>query len=85
MQLSRLRWKNALALAFLLLCLAVSGYYLTAGYGAFLDADMASELTLAQHLAETGRLISRDWLYSTEVRVLNTQLVFAPIMKFLAG
>lgn len=80
MRMIRLQWKNVLALAFLMLCLGISGYYLTAGYGAYLDSDMASELTLAQHLAETGRLISRDWRYSTEVRVLNTQLVFTPLM-----
>jgi len=80
MRLIKRHWKIAAALAFLLLCFGVCGYYLTAGYGAFLDADMASELTLAQHLAETGRLISRDWRYSTEIRVLNTQLVFTPLM-----
>ena len=80
MRLQKSQWKNALAAAFVLLCLAVSAYYLTAGYGAFLDADMSSELALAQHLAETGRLISGEWRYSTEVRVLNTQLVFTPLM-----
>jgi len=85
MRLNRLQWKTVLAFAFLLLCLTMSGYYLTAGYGAFLDADMSSELALAQHLAETGRLISQDWLYSTEVRILNTQLVFAPLMSIFGN
>lgn len=80
MRLEKSQWKNVLAGVFLLVCLAVSAYYLTAGYGAYLDADMSSELALAQHLAETGRLISGDWRYSTEVRVLNTQLVFTPLM-----
>lgn len=77
--------KTALAALLLMLCLAVSGYYLAAGYGAYLDADMSSELALAQHLAETGRLISQDWLYSTEVRVLNTQLVFTPLMAIFGA
>lgn len=72
--------KTAFAALFLLLCMAMSGYYLTAGYGAYLDADMSSELALAQHLAEEGTLISPQWQYSTEVRVLNTQLVFTPLM-----
>lgn len=77
--------KTALAALFLVLCLAMSGYYLSAGYGAYLDADMSSELALAQHLAKTGRLISPDWLYSTEVRVLNTQLVFTPLMALFGS
>ena len=68
-----------------LLCAAMTAYYLTAGYGAYLDADMASELALARHLADEGTLISSTWLYSTEVRVLSTQLVFTPLMALLGG
>ena len=44
-----------------------------------LDGDASSELVLSHHLYETGQIISRDWYYSTELRVLNTQLVFAPL------
>lgn len=47
--------------------------------GNFLDADASSELVLAKHLAETGQILSRDWVYSTELRVLNTQLIYAPL------
>ncbi len=63
-----------------LLCAGMTGFYLAAGYGAYLDADMASELALASHLAKEGALISPTWVYSTEVRVLSTQLVFTPLM-----
>lgn len=62
------------------LCCAMTAYYLIAGYGAYLDADMASELTLAQHLCERGALVSTGWYYSTEVRLLSTQLVYTPLM-----
>ena len=62
------------------LCAAMTAYYLIAGYGAYLDSDMASELALASHLAKSHRLISTDWVYSTEVRLLSTQLVFTPLM-----
>ena len=58
----------------------MTGTYLIAGYGAYLDSDMASELALASHLAEEGKLISGTWVYSTEVRVLSTQLIFTPLM-----
>lgn len=47
--------------------------------GTFLDSDAASELILAEHLSQTGQIMSRDWFYSTELRVLNTQLVYAPM------
>ena len=40
-----------------------------------LDADEAAEMVLASHLNRTGRFISPDWYYSTELRVLNTQIV----------
>ena len=41
---------------------------------------MSSELALAQHLARKGALVSGEWYYSTEVRLLSTQLVFTPLM-----
>lgn len=63
------------------LCILLVAVYLILGYGAYLDSDMASELVLAQHLVKEGTLISRTWRYSTEVRILNTQLVFTPLMK----
>lgn len=44
-----------------------------------LDADASSELVLAQHLAKTGQILSTDWIYSTELRVFNTQLIYAPL------
>ena len=68
------------AAAIFLLCAAMTATYLIAGYGAYLDSDMASELALASHLAKEGTLISPTWVYSTEVRVLSTQLIFTPLM-----
>ncbi|MBR5217356.1 MAG: hypothetical protein IKV68_03240 [Oscillospiraceae bacterium] len=51
--------------------------------GSCIDSDASSELILAQHLAQTGRLLSRGWLYSTELRVVNTQLIYAPLFLLL--
>ncbi len=61
-------------------CVLLTARYLIAGYGTFLDSDMASELSLAQHLARQGALVSTTWRYSTEVRLLGTQLVYTPLM-----
>lgn len=47
-----------------------------------LDADMASEQVLARLLAGEGSILSPNWYYSTELRVLNTQLVMAPLFRF---
>ena len=44
-----------------------------------IDSDMSSELVLAKQLATEKRLITTNWYYSTELRVLNTQVVFAPL------
>lgn len=42
-----------------------------------LDADMSSELILAQQLKQSGGILSSNWYYSTEIRFLNTQLVYS--------
>lgn len=42
-----------------------------------LDSDMSSELILAKLLQENGGILSGDWFYSTEIRVVNTQLVYS--------
>lgn len=49
-----------------------------------LDSDAASELVLAKHLSDTGRLISTDWYYSTELYFFNTHLVFAPLFRIFS-
>ena len=47
--------------------------------GHILDSDASSEMVLAQQLSQNGGILSRDWIYSTELRVMSTQLVFAPL------
>lgn len=63
-----------LALWYLAACVFVAKYASN-----FIDADMSSELVLAKLLADEGSIISKNWFYSTELRVLNTQLVFMPL------
>lgn len=74
-------WVPALLLI-LAVCLTLkTTYYATEHY---LDGDASSELVLAHHLAETGQILSTDWYYSTELRVLNTQLVYAPLFRIFS-
>jgi len=74
---SGLRKKLPAILFFISIFLSfITTYHVT---GTFLDSDASSELVLAKQLSETGKILSRDWFYSTELRVLNTQLVYAPM------
>lgn len=71
--------KTIISLAWLLLCYCAVCVYISTCATAFIDADMSSELVLAKLLSEEHAVISENWYYSTELRVLNTQLVFAPL------
>lgn len=80
------RWTrvDGLLLAALLLAFALSVVTVYHTSLNLLDSDASSELLLAQHLHETGRFaLSPDWCYSSELRVLYTQLVFAPLFGLL--
>lgn len=76
---------SLLGAAFFALCALMTAGYLIVGYGAYLDADMSSELVLARQLVSERALISSEWYYSTEIRLLNTQLVFTPLMAIFGG
>ena len=45
----------------------------------FLNSDDSSELVLARILASQHSVLTKDWLYSSELRVFNTNLIFAPM------
>lgn len=46
----------------------------------WLDSDMAAEMIFSRLLAQEGRLIATpEWYYSTEFRVLYTQLIMTPL------
>lgn len=49
-------------------------------YGSYLtDSDTASELIIAKVLSKQGKLFTKDMYYSTALRVVNQQLIFAPL------
>lgn len=57
--------------------------YFTYKYGANnVDADNSSELVLSNLLASEGTFLSRNWFYSTELRVINTQIVLSLLFRF---
>lgn len=66
----------ALSALVFLACMAVSvGFY--AAYGQHnLDSDISSEFVLAQLLNEEGRLMTDNWFYSSELRVVSPVPVY---------
>lgn len=48
----------------------------------WIDSDMAAEMIFSELLVEDGNLIATEnWYYSTEFRVLYTQLIMAPLHR----
>lgn len=49
----------------------------------FIDADLSSETLLARECVREKSLVPLGWGYSTEIRLLNTQLISAPLFLFI--
>lgn len=45
--------------------------------------DASAEMILSNLIARNGGILSKDWQYSTELRVFNTQLVFSFLFRFI--
>jgi len=46
----------------------------------WLDSDMAAEMIFSKQIAEEGGLLAtKNWYYSTEFRILYTQLIMVPL------
>lgn len=50
--------------------------YAVKNYYYLINSDTASEMILGNELAKNGGLLSKAWYYSTEIRVLNTQIFY---------
>lgn len=48
-------------------------YFKCRGY---IDSDIASEMILANKLNKEGSILSKNWFYSTELRVLYLQVIY---------
>ena len=49
-----------------------------------MHSDMAAEVILSKLLAEEGGLMSANWYYSTELRVVYTQLIMTPLFQLIS-
>lgn len=57
-------------------CLVIWGIFLWKRINYQLDSDMASDLMLGNILSKENGILSEQWMYSTELRVLNMQLFY---------
>lgn len=77
--------RHALAYFFqfmiLTVCFFGSLYYVRARINYTLNSDDSSELTLGKLLSDEGTFISKNWYYSTELRVVNTNLIYPLAFK----
>lgn len=65
-------------LCYAILCLGIAfttGVFFCHGRD-LLDSDMSSEMILAKLLKDEGGIIAKNWCYSTEIRVISTQIVY---------
>lgn len=49
--------------------------------GHYLDSDTSSTLVFAEHLSQIGKLFSQDWMYSTNIEVISSHLIFIPLFQ----
>ncbi|MGL4987403.1 MAG: hypothetical protein ACRC5H_09755, partial [Treponemataceae bacterium] len=79
------KYKNASAISFFVLSFVFLAITISLKATTYSDADSSSELLLAKELANENKLMSTQWYYSTELRVVNTQLISMPLFKLTSN
>jgi len=81
--MSEKKEKCFLIVSGMIFALAFFGFilFINARIDFLLNSDDSSELVLGRLLASENRLLSRNWYYSTELRVVNTQIFYAFFFK----
>ncbi|MBQ9504745.1 MAG: hypothetical protein IJU93_07015 [Lachnospiraceae bacterium] len=75
------KWLPVLINCIGLICLLV---FLSVRYEALIDSDASAEILLAKLLTQTGGIMTDRWYYSTELRVVNMQLLLKLALLFFA-
>lgn len=65
----------------LLICVGSAIYFFRDHIHTNLDADEASELVLARLLSSEGKLLTKNWYYSSELSFLNMNVVYTLFFK----
>ena len=62
-------------------CLIISLVFLRENLNLDLNSDDASEMILGKLLADEGIIITKNWYYNTELRIIHTNIVYAFFFK----
>ena len=76
------RQKNVLIWAYIVCAFFVTAYVTYRYGGIHFNADDASEYLLARECFLRKSFMPRSWYYSTEIRILNTELIASPLFFF---
>lgn len=76
------KWKAFLPWIFLIAVFIFYIWFIHIHADKYLDADMSSEMVLSDHLAKIGGILTDDWYYSTELRVMNIQIIMSLVFRF---
>lgn len=68
--------EKGLAFLFLLAGYVTNVLYVYQNGKNLINSDASAELILGKQLKETGGFLSKNWYYSSELRVFNTQIVY---------
>lgn len=74
--------KKLASMLWLFFILLANAYVFVKNGNNLVNADDSSELVLASFLSKGNGFISRGWVYSSEIRILNTQWVRALLFRF---
>lgn len=67
-------------------CVLISLTYYKLNFGiGLMESDSASDIYYAYLLSEEGSIISNNWFFSTEIRILDNELVFALLFRLFPG
>lgn len=75
----RNQWPTLLGWVWFAGCFAVLLFLLCRHANGWFHSDHACDLILSKLLATNGGILSSDWIYSTELMVFNSQLVYIPL------
>ena len=76
-------WKSVIGYLLLFSALGIFIFTYSSIGENILDSDMSSELVLGKLLSKENTIISKNWNYSTEIRVFDSAIVYAFLFKFI--
>ncbi|MBE5837316.1 hypothetical protein [Butyrivibrio sp.] len=67
---------NIIPWALMLFSILFSMYFIKCNYYTLMNSDTASELVLGKLLSQEGGILSKNWCYSTEIKLLDVQILY---------